>query len=346
MRRGLLRIVGIEGAKGRDQVRRSRRGGGQAPAGFAAVCEERGDRCARGTGRGQASDASEGRHVVAPRENLEGWAICQRVARRGTKIVDEGGDRGRGLFDRSIHVQSAPVLNPRRLLLFTKPARAGKVKTRLIGDLTPEQAAKLHAAFVDDVLARLTAGAIPLTIAWALEAGDEIPSWIAPSGVTIEGVRQQGADLGARLFRALVDAGNGAGRKSLVAAIGSDHPTVPLARVEEAFARLERGADVAIGPAQDGGYYLIAVRSRALRPRLFEEIAWSTSEVLPTTLERCRELGLQVELLETASDVDTPEDLARLAGELARDAELAATCPLTRDLLASWGRLRERGGQA
>ena len=132
----------------------------------------------------------------------------------------------------------------------------------------------------------------------------------------------------------------------VVAAIGSDHPTVPLARVHEAFERIEAGADVAIGPAEDGGYYLIAICARALAPRLFADIAWSTAEVLPTTLERCRELGLAVELLDLGSDVDTPEDLARLGRELAASPELAATCPRTRDLLASWGRLGNTGGGA
>lgn len=212
---------------------------------------------------------------------------------------------------------------PRCLLLFTKPARAGKVKTRLIGDLTPAEAARLHAAFRDDLLARLQGGGFELRIAWALDAEEELPAGPVP------GMRQQGSDLGERLYRALSGTGTGA-----VAAIGSDHPTLPLELVHRAFAAVEAGADVALGPAEDGGYYLIALRSGAISPRLFADIAWSTEQVLPATLERCRELGLTVELLPTASDVDTPDDLRRLAARMT-GSDLG--CPRTRDLLAALG---------
>ncbi len=213
---------------------------------------------------------------------------------------------------------------PRRLLLFTKPARAGKVKTRLIGDLTATDAARLHAAFLEDVLARLRGGDFELRIAWALDPEEELPAGPVP------GVRQQGSDLGERLYRALSGAGGGA-----VAAVGSDHPAIPLELVHRAFAAVEAGADVALGPAEDGGYYLIALRSGvAVSPRLFADIAWSTEQVLPATLERCRELGLRVELLPMASDVDTPDDLRRLAARLAV-SDLG--CPRTRDLLVNLG---------
>jgi glycosyltransferase A (GT-A) superfamily protein (DUF2064 family) len=87
---------------------------------------------------------------------------------------------------------------------------------------------------------------------------------------------------------------------------------------------------VVLGPAEDGGYYLIALRAGAVAPRLFAEIAWSTDQVLPATLDRCRELGLAVELLPMAADVDTPEDLRRLAVRMAGD-DLG--CPRTQALL-------------
>ncbi|HEY9421838.1 MAG TPA: TIGR04282 family arsenosugar biosynthesis glycosyltransferase [Thermoanaerobaculia bacterium] len=217
----------------------------------------------------------------------------------------------------------------RRLLLFTKPARAGRVKTRLIGDLTPEQAAQIHAAFLGDVLDRLRDGDFEVRIAWALDEGEAVPDGPWP------GIRQEGRDLGERLYRALSEADAEA-----VAALGSDHPTVSLELIHEAFARVEAGADVVLGPAEDGGYYLIALRAGAVSPRLFAEIAWSTDRVLPATLERCREMGLTVELLAEASDVDTPEDLRRLAARMA-DGDLG--CPRTRELLGSWRRLPAEG---
>lgn len=215
-------------------------------------------------------------------------------------------------------------------MLFTKPARAGRVKTRLIGDLTAAQAAELHAAFLADLLDRLGGGSFELRLAWALEDEEEVPEGPFP------GVRQRGPGLGDRLYAALAEAADdfsGDG-EPLVAALGSDHPTLPLALVHRAFEALEAGAPVVIGPAEDGGYYLIAVRSGALSPRLFADIAWSTPQVLPATLERCRELGITPEMLPEASDVDTPGDLRRLAGQMA-SGDLG--CPRTRELLQAWG---------
>ncbi|HEY0555241.1 MAG TPA: TIGR04282 family arsenosugar biosynthesis glycosyltransferase [Thermoanaerobaculia bacterium] len=215
----------------------------------------------------------------------------------------------------------------RRLLLFTKPAREGRVKTRLIGDLTAAQAAALHAAFLADLLDRLEGGDFELRLAWALDEGEAVPQGAVP------GVRQEGSELGERLYRALSTAAAEAGAFA-VAALGSDHPTLPVALVERAFERVEGGADVVLGPAEDGGYYLIALRAGAVAPRLFAEIAWSTKLVLPATLVRCRELGLTVELLPMAADVDTPDDLRRLASRMEAD-DLG--CPRTRALLASLG---------
>lgn len=222
-----------------------------------------------------------------------------------------------------------PAPATRRLLLFTKPARAGRVKTRLIGDLTPAEAAELHAAFLADLLARLREGDFDLRLAWALDPGEALPEGPVP------GVRQRGEDLGERLFRALSEAGEEA---AFVAALGSDHPTLPLEIVHRAFEALERGADAVLGPAEDGGYYLIALRADAVSRRLFSEIEWSTERVLAATLDRCRELKLAVERLPLASDVDTPEDLFRLAARMIED-DLG--CPRTRTLLKAWRRIPE-----
>jgi rSAM/selenodomain-associated transferase 1 len=227
-----------------------------------------------------------------------------------------------------------PDPTERRLLLFTKPARAGRVKTRLIGDLTAAQAAELHAAFLDDLLERLRTGRFTVTLAWALDPEDPVPDGPFP------GVRQRGGDLGERLYSALSEAaGEAAAGGASVAALGSDHPTLPVALVDRAFDLLDvrdHGADAVLGPAEDGGYYLIALRAGAVARRLFEEIAWSTDQVFPATLERIAELGLRLELLPLASDVDTPDDLRRLAAAMA-DGDLG--CPRTRALLQSWGRL-------
>jgi rSAM/selenodomain-associated transferase 1 len=198
----------------------------------------------------------------------------------------------------------------------------------LIGDLTAAQAAELHAAFLGDLLDRLRPGSFELRLAWALEPHEEIPGM--PEG-PLGGVRQRGADLGERLYVALAEA---AEEGATVAAVGSDHPTLPLELVHRAFEAVAAGADIALGPAEDGGYYLIAVRPGALSRRLFDGIAWSTEQVLAQTLERCRELGLEVAMLPMAADVDTPDDLRRLATRLAEGPQ--GSCPRTRQLLTAW----------
>ena len=222
----------------------------------------------------------------------------------------------------------------RRLLLFTKPARAGRVKTRLIGDLTAAEAADLHAAFVADLASRLAPEPFGLIVAWALDPGEALPE---PPVAGVAGVRQEGADLGARLHAALAAAAAGA---AAVAALGSDHPTLPVELVERAFALLAAGAPVVLGPAEDGGYYLIALAVErfpgGIPRRLFAGVDWSTERVLAQTLARCGELGVEPVLLPAAADVDTPADLRALA---LRMAESDLGCPRTRRLLAGWGRL-------
>lgn len=219
------------------------------------------------------------------------------------------------------------MVSDRCLVLFTKPAIPGRVKTRLIGDLSAEQAASLHAAFLDDLVERLRRGRYDLRIAWAVEEGAELPD--SP----VAALRQRGADLGERLFRGLSACADG---HAAVAAIGSDHPDLPLERVEMAFERIAGGAPVVLGPAADGGYYLIALRCDRLHRELFERIDWSTPRVLAQTVDRCRARGLEPALLDSWADVDQPADLRRLAASMAAGG---ASCPRTRDLLASWGRL-------
>lgn len=221
----------------------------------------------------------------------------------------------------------------RRLVLFTKPAVPGRVKTRLVGELSAAEAAQLHRAFVEDVAERLLAaearGELELLTAWALEDREPLPEGPGRS------FRQAGATLGDRLHRGLAAASAGG---APVAALGSDHPTVTIATVADAFARLEAGADVVLGPSADGGYFLIALAPHAVRQELFAGVAWSTGAVLDETLERAASLGLAVELLDEGYDVDDARDLRHLADQLA-DPEQAALCPRTHALLAAWGRL-------
>jgi rSAM/selenodomain-associated transferase 1 len=181
------------------------------------------------------------------------------------------------------------------------------------------------------MVAELQGGRYRFEISWSLGDQEEPELEMVPSGVCFS--RQVGRDLGERLLRALREAARSA---SWVVAVGSDHPRLRQTRVEEAIARLRQGHDVVLGPAIDGGYYLIALRANAVERRLFSGIAWSTAAVLDQTLERCREVGLEVALLAPESDVDTPADLERLIQELRASPQ---DCPRTRLLLERWGRL-------
>lgn len=228
---------------------------------------------------------------------------------------------------------TAELSASRAVLLVTKPAVAGRVKTRLTGALTAGQAAELHAAFLGDLVERLSGATFALIPVWAVEADEPIPEM--PPG----GRRQVEGDLGERLRHSFTEHFLTRGNEEdtgFAVAIGSDLPQLEPQRIDRAFAALVSGADVVLGPAVDGGYYLIGLRAEALRVPLFEEMAWSTDAVLAQTLARCRAAGLEAALLPEEEDIDTADALDRFAGRLAA-GELAA-CRRTSALLALWGR--------
>jgi glycosyltransferase A (GT-A) superfamily protein (DUF2064 family) len=114
-----------------------------------------------------------------------------------------------------------------------------------------------------------------------------------------------------------------------VLAIGADAPHVPAAALAEAAAALAGRAEVVLGPAADGGYYLIGLRGPA--PGLFAGIAWSTAGVLAATRARAEAAGLAVHLLPPGFDVDEVADLVRLRALLARGE---VRLPRTTEVLA------------
>ena len=181
---------------------------------------------------------------------------------------------------------------------------------------------------VEDVLREASGGAYELIVAWALLPNQSIPrAWPATG---FRSWRQEGTDLGERLFLALRRAGR---RYPSLVAIGTDDPSLSRSRIEEAFDALDAGAGVVLGPARDGGYYLIAMCNSVVSRRLFSGIEWGTERVLEQTVARCKEDGHRVHMLPAESDVDTIEDVRRLAAAL-RKGELNA--PRTRAVLEKW----------
>lgn len=212
------------------------------------------------------------------------------------------------------------------LIIMARQPIPGQTKTRLCPPLTASQAAELYACFLRDVLdiTRQVRGATPL-ITYAPESAGPFFAALAPDIATLA---QQGANLGERLDYALSTQLTSGGAR-LAAAVSSDNPNLPPALIEEAFARLAAGADLVLGPAEDGGYYLIGMRSP--QPRLLREVQMSTPRVLDDTLTLAGELGLRSELLAPWYDVDSIADLRRLHADLA--AAPANVAPATRRFL-------------
>ena len=189
------------------------------------------------------------------------------------------------------------------LAVFLKAPRPGAVKTRLIPALGAAGAARLYRALAESVVAGTRPGPGEyerLVFFTPEEARAEVEAWF-PGEVC---VAQQGADLGARMSAACDEAfRRGAAR---VVIVGSDVPGLTRGDVRLALASLQ-DHDLVLGPAQDGGYYLIGLGQR--RPSLFEGVAWGTGSVFATTMERAAGLGLSVRVLEERRDIDTLEDV-------------------------------------
>lgn len=191
---------------------------------------------------------------------------------------------------------------PAVLLVFAKAPRPGAVKTRLAADVGADRAARIYRAMGRGVLDGVRGGAYEAVVCYTpAGAGEEVRAWLGEGGMAFR--PQADGDLGARMAEAFAYA---LGRASRACVIGTDAPDVDGRRVEEALAALD-AADVVLGPAVDGGYYLMALRAPARG--LFEGIPWSTDRVLERTVERAGELGLTVHLLERLADVDRAADL-------------------------------------
>lgn len=191
------------------------------------------------------------------------------------------------------------------LLIFIKNPRLGAVKTRLARTLGDSEALRIYLILLHKTRVAALGTAVERWLFYsdAVAAGDEWPE---------SGFRkfvQSGDDLGSRMedaFRRAFAAG--AGR---VVIIGSDCPALSAAVLGEAFRQLD-SFDFVLGPASDGGYYLLGMRR--LETTVFQEIAWSTASVREQTVAAMEGLGKTCFLLPELSDVDTEEDWARWKG--------------------------------
>ena len=209
------------------------------------------------------------------------------------------------------------------VIVMVKAPVPGTVKTRLVPPLTAEAAAGLAAAFAQDAV-RNARQIADVLVAYAPAGGNLILEPLLPPDV--QWTPQRGSNLGERMGAAMTDAAAWGFSPLLV--IGTDSPTLPPTFLAEAIQALQAGAaDLVLGPAEDGGYYLVGAAQPC--PGLFDGVAWSTDAALTQTAANAARLGLRCHFLPTWHDVDTGEDLARLRRELEADPAVCVRVPAT-----------------
>lgn len=187
-----------------------------------------------------------------------------------------------------------------QLIIFVKAPRPGFVKTRLAKAIGPVAACEAYTRLVTTLLDRLQS-LDQVELRFAPDDGfPEIEPWLRKGW----SAKPQGSgDLGKRMETAFLDAFSRGCHQ--VALIGSDCPEVGTADIEEAWNKLSEH-DLVLGPAHDGGYWLIALRE--LEQSLFEGITWSTDKVRQETMERAQNMRLSIHLLRELTDVDTDSE--------------------------------------
>jgi rSAM/selenodomain-associated transferase 1 len=207
------------------------------------------------------------------------------------------------------------------VLIMTKAARAGTVKTRLDPLLGPRGCARLQAGLLQHTVL-LAESVAPTSTYVAVDPPDAAGELIGllPAGVAV--LPQCGPDLGARMCAAATRVLERHHGPLLV--IGTDAPTLTAAHLEQAGEELVNGRDVVFGPAMDGGYYLVGMAQ--VFPDVFaiDPGLWGGPEVLTASVARARAAQLQVGLLPVLRDLDTPQDAAAFLAEDRLPEEIAA----------------------
>ncbi|MEB3292465.1 MAG: TIGR04282 family arsenosugar biosynthesis glycosyltransferase [Synechococcales bacterium] len=203
-----------------------------------------------------------------------------------------------------------------RLIVFTKYPTPGFAKTRLIPHLGAEKAAQLHRQLTAHTLqqAQHYCDQHPCDLEICYTGSDRasMQAWLG-SGLTY--TPQGEGDLGDRMVRALTTAFRQTVETTVL--IGTDCPGMTPSLLWDAFSKLQT-YDLVLGPAEDGGYYLVGLRrmEAAQYQPLFHVMPWSTDRVLSETCDRAQRLQLSTALLPTLPDIDRPADLQHLPPQL------------------------------
>lgn len=220
------------------------------------------------------------------------------------------------------------------IVLFAKSPVLGQVKTRLAKSIGQDLALKLHIAFISDFidqvceLSSITDSYLYLTDAWNQTTTP------LPKKVELEQTKigyQTSGDLGSRLSKTFLELFS-LGYQTVIIT-GTDSPNLPISYLEEAVLAL-KNSDCVLGPALDGGYYLIGLQSKIKTPtELFQDISWSTEKVFLQTLTKIKNSKLTFNCLPSWYDIDNLEDLLTLKQDLDKLAKYSKLCVNTRALL-------------
>lgn len=193
----------------------------------------------------------------------------------------------------------------RALIVFARPPKSGQVKSRLTKLISPQEAADLYRMFLMDSLEQYAS----LNVEVRLYMSDGTPPSVPVHGAMVK--QQCGKGLGERMRHAFQETAAAGYRQMVI--IGTDHPTLPDAFIQDAFLALSNSPSISIGPTEDGGYYLLGMNP--FIDGLFDGMIYSRPDVYKLTLNRAYQSGANVVQLPKWYDVDTPDDLYRLASE-------------------------------
>ncbi|TIH15326.1 glycosyltransferase [Marinifilum sp. JC120] len=209
------------------------------------------------------------------------------------------------------------------VIVFVKYPEPGKVKTRLGKEIGYETAAKLYTAFVEDMLRNMDCADLnPIITYDPFQAEEHYRKWLGEHTY----IPQHGTDLGERMLNALRSAFELKFDSSILT--GSDLPDLDPEFILQAMQALKK-APACIGPASDGGYYLIGFQKEYLTDSIFRNMEWSTERVFPETISRLEKREITPEIIPEHQDMDTVEDLKRLLSNPAAQA----LCPKSLKIL-------------
>lgn len=210
---------------------------------------------------------------------------------------------------------------PQRLLVFARLPELGRVKTRLAADVGDERALAIYEAMLRDLLASLGDSTPDTEIEFLWPPSPHANGALLRRAFGHHAVAMQtGADLSDRLAMAFSERFF-FHRTEKIIAIGADDPKLSRALIDQAFALLD-SCEYVVGPATDGGYYLIGCRALSFDVEIFHGIDWGTSSVFETTMKKIAANGRTVAVLPERYDIDVAGDLKRYAAE-GHDGELA-----------------------